>query len=317
MSDDLMKKRDFLDQKKHMSQGFTLVELIIALVISLVVMSGIYAYSNSHHKSHIVQTRVNEMNQNIRVAINRMVTEIRMAGFKTGSDTSDIMTKTSAWTNGLVPSSPYAVVMNDNLVITDGSSNHDDDMITFIYGETTPTTLAVAAPVSSGIITLSLNGTQTRRKFSVGDIIYIGFGSIQHDNLEYAKVLDISGSQLTIDTDASTPMDQDNLKFSYRSGTEVGLMNVVTYAVFNDENDPSYSEHTKGRPVLKRRCNGGSMEKFVENIESLDIQDIGNDDIRITLMARTSKADPEYTNPDFGDHYRRRALNSVVQVRNR
>ena len=105
-------------------QGFIrALELIIALVISLVVMSGIYAYSNSHHKSHIIQTRVNEMNQNIRVAINKMVTEIRMAGFKTGSDTSDIMTQTASWTSGLVPDSPYAVTMNENLVITDGSTD--------------------------------------------------------------------------------------------------------------------------------------------------------------------------------------------------
>ena len=97
-------------------------------------------------------------------------------------------------------------------------------------------------------------------------------------------------------------------------------MNVVTYAIFNDNNDPSYSKHTKGLPVLTRCCNGddpNDIEEFVEGIESMDIQDIGNDDIRISLMARTSKADPEYTNPDFGDHYRRRALNSVVQVRNR
>jgi hypothetical protein len=190
-------------------------------------------------------------------------------------------------------------------------------MISFIYGETTPTTLAVAAPIGSTVITLSLSGTQTARKFSVGDIIYIGFGSIQPENLEYARIVSISGSQLFIDTDATTPSVNDPLQLPYRIGTEVGVINVVTYAVFNDENDPSYSEHTKGNPVLKRRCNGGSMERFVDNIESLDIQDIGNDDIRISLMARTSKGDPEYTNPDFGDHYRRRTLNTVVQVRNR
>ncbi|MGA1863737.1 MAG: prepilin-type N-terminal cleavage/methylation domain-containing protein [bacterium] len=312
-----MKKRQFLDQRKYMSQGFTLVELIIALVISLVVMSGIYAYSNSHHKSHIIQTRVNEMNQGIRVSINKMVTEIRMAGYKTGSDTSDIMTQTAAWTNGLVPSLPYAVVMDDNLVIIDGTTNPVDDMISFIYGETTPTTLAVGAPAGSTVITVLLTGTETARKFSVGDIIYIGYGTIQPENLEFAKIVSIGGSQLFIDTDATTPTVNDPLQLTHRIYTEVGLMNVVTYAIFNDDNDPSCLEHTKGCPVLKRKCNGSPMEKLVENIESLDIQDIGNDDIRINIMARTSKADPEYTNPDFGDHYRRRTLNTVIQIRNR
>lgn len=312
-----MKKRQLLDQKKHMSQGFTLVELIIALVISLVVMSGIYAYSNSHHKSHIIQSRVNEMNQGIRVAINRMVTEIRMAGYKTGSDTSDIMTQTATWTNGLVPSLPYAVAMNDNLVITDGTLDPVDDMVTFIYGETTPTNLAVAAPAGSPSILVSLTGTETLRRFSRNDIIYIGYGSVQPSNLEFARITNVIGSQLFIDTDATTPTVNDPLQLSHRIGTEVGLLNVVTYAIFNDDNDPSCLEHTKGYPVLKRKCNGGKMEKLVENIESLDIEDIGNDDIRINIVARTSKADPEFTNPDFGDHFRRRTLNTVVKVRNR
>ena len=299
-----------------MSQGFTLVELIIALVISLVVMSGIYAYSNSHHKSHIIQTRVNEMNQNIRVAINSMVTEIRMAGFKTGSDGSDIMKHTASWTSDLVPDSPYTVTMNDNMVITPGSTNPVDDMITFIYGETTPTSLADAAPKDSSVLSLPLSEEETLRRFSVGDIIYIGFGSIQPNNLEYAKIVGISDSKLSIDTDATTPSIDDKLQFPYRSGTEVGLMKVVTYAVFNDENDPSYSEHTKNHPILKRRCNGGSMERFVEDIESLDFEEIG-DDLRITIWARTSKPDPAYTNPDNGDHFRRRKLTSTVKIRNR
>jgi hypothetical protein len=227
------------------------------------------------------------------------------------------MKYTAAWTKGLIPSLPYLVLMDDNLVITDGSTNPVDDMVTFIYGETTPTDLAVAAPAGSTIITLSLTGTETARKFSVGDIIYIGFGSIYHEDLEFAKIVSISGSQLFIDTDAITTTVSEPLQLPHRIGTEVGLMNVVTYALLNDDNDPSYSEHTKGCPVLKRKCNGGLMEKFVENIESLDIQDIGNDDIRINIMARTSKADPEYFNPDFGDHYRRRTLNTVIQVRNK
>ncbi len=300
---------------ENMSQGFTLVELIIALVISLVVMSGIYAYSNSHHKSHIIQTRVNEMNQNIRAAINKMVTEIRMAGFKTGSDTSDIMKQTALWTSGLFPVAIFGNHEN-NLIITPGSTDPVDDMITFIYGETIPATLVAAAPAGSSVLTLSLTGTETARKFSVGDIVYIGFGSIQPVNLEYGKIVSISGSQLFIDTDATTPSVNDPLQLSYRIGTEVGLMNVVTYAVFNDENDPSCSEHTKSRPVLKRRCNGGSLERFIEDIESLDFEEI-DDDLKIKIWARTSKPDPEYTNPDSGDHYRRRKLTSTVQVRNR
>lgn len=311
-----MKKNNIMAQDKYLSQGFTLIELIIAIVISLVVMSGIYAYCNSYHKSHTIQTRVNEMNTSIRIAMNKMVGEIRMAGYKTGTATSVLMTQTATWISGLVPTSPYTVsIDNDNLFVTNGASDPEDDMITFVYGDTDPTTLAAKANAPTSIITLSLSGSQTARKFSVGDIIYIGYGNTHpSSSLEYGKITSISGSQLVIDTDPGSPTL--NLVNTYEAGTEVGLMKVVTYAVFNDDNDPGYSEHTQNHPILKRRCNTGAMEPFVEEIESLEINEISND-IRITLVARTSKEDSDYINPDFGDHYRRRSLTSIVQVRNR
>jgi hypothetical protein len=257
------------------------------------------------------------MNQNIRIAMNRMVNEIRMAGFKTGSNTSDLLTQTTVWTSGLVPASPYSVVMNDDLVITEGASNPKDDMITFIYGESTSSTLASEAFAGQTTLTLSMSSSEVAENFKVGDIIYIGFGHTQPSGeLEYAKIVGISESVLSIDTDPSTPSLQDGLDNNYRSGTEVSLMNVTTYALFNDSNDPFYSDHTQGHPALKRRCNTGDMEYLVEDIESLKIEEIG-DDLRITLIARTSKMEPDYINPEFGDHFRRRTLISMVRVRNK
>jgi type II secretory pathway pseudopilin PulG len=321
-----MKKTDIFCQYKQRLGGFSIIELIIALLISLVVLSGVYAYFNSQHKAHVVQTRVTEMNQNIRVAMNQIVSEIRMAGFKTGYDSSFLMSNTSQWTSGLVPDKPYTVAMNDNLIITKGASDPPDDMISFIYADTDPTTLSSPANQYDSTITLSMSSADVAATFHVGDMIFIGSGIISPaGELEYAKILNISGNQLGIDCDAVTAGVQgiqravSGLPNSYRAGAEVGLMKVVTYAVFNETNDSSHANHREGHPVLAKICNSDDSDDYAqiaEDIESMEIQAQG-EDVEITLIGRTLKPDSGYNNPIFGDHYRRRTLSSMVQIRNR
>ena len=60
--------------------GFTLIELMVALVISSIVIVAIFMTFNSQHKSYITQDRVSDMHQNIRAAMYFMEREIRMAG---------------------------------------------------------------------------------------------------------------------------------------------------------------------------------------------------------------------------------------------
>ncbi len=61
--------------------GFTLIELMIAMAISLLVVLGVYEIFTSQQKAYNVQDQVAEMQQNGRVAIDMMTREIRMAGY--------------------------------------------------------------------------------------------------------------------------------------------------------------------------------------------------------------------------------------------
>jgi len=61
-------------------QGFTIVELIIAMAMSLVVMGAIYSLFTTQQKSYIHQERVATVQQNLRAAMYMMGREIRMAG---------------------------------------------------------------------------------------------------------------------------------------------------------------------------------------------------------------------------------------------
>lgn len=67
-------------QHKH-NAGFTLMEILIAMAISSIVMTGIYqAYMRQMRVSN-TQNQVVDMQQNVRVAMLFMEREIRFAGF--------------------------------------------------------------------------------------------------------------------------------------------------------------------------------------------------------------------------------------------
>jgi type IV pilus assembly protein PilW len=61
--------------------GFTLVELLVAMMIGAVVLSGIYAAYRRQLGIYVVQEQVVEMQQNARYAMFYMTRAVRMAGF--------------------------------------------------------------------------------------------------------------------------------------------------------------------------------------------------------------------------------------------
>jgi type IV pilus assembly protein PilW len=63
------------------SRGFTLVELLIALTISLLLLSGVYTSFLSQQGVYSAQQEVAKMQQSLRSAIFLLQREIRMAGY--------------------------------------------------------------------------------------------------------------------------------------------------------------------------------------------------------------------------------------------
>jgi len=75
-----MKHRKIHTSLRGSNQGFTIVELLVAMVVSLLAMAAIYSTFLAQHRSYQVQTEASDMQQNIRVAMYYMQREIRMAG---------------------------------------------------------------------------------------------------------------------------------------------------------------------------------------------------------------------------------------------
>jgi len=81
------------DRRGRFSQGFTLVELLIAVAIAGIVMGGIYSVYRSQQSSYVAQAQVTALEQQVRAAMFFMQRDISMAGCDpTGHANAGILT---------------------------------------------------------------------------------------------------------------------------------------------------------------------------------------------------------------------------------
>ncbi len=89
--------------------GLTLIELLIALVLSSILIAALYRLFISQQKTYTVQDQVADMQQNIRVAIDQMTREIRMAGY--GGNILAIFGNVNGFTNIITPADNSITVL--------------------------------------------------------------------------------------------------------------------------------------------------------------------------------------------------------------
>jgi type IV pilus assembly protein PilW len=128
-------EKDHMNRKRNRGreQGFTIMELLVVILISSVVMAGIYSVYSSQQKSFIIQQDVAEMQQNLRTAMYFMVRDIRLAGCNpTGKADAGIKTaeentiSVAMDTRGKDPdSSPDGTTTNDDESVTYSISGND------------------------------------------------------------------------------------------------------------------------------------------------------------------------------------------------
>jgi len=84
-------------QEELHAQGFTIIELMLAIAIAGIVMASFYSVYISQQSSYLRQEKVASMHQNIRSAMYYMGREIRMAGLDpTGEAGAGIQSDSSA-----------------------------------------------------------------------------------------------------------------------------------------------------------------------------------------------------------------------------
>jgi len=106
------------------TQGFTLLELMVAMGIGLVVLAGLYNLFTTQNKSFSAQELIVEMQQNGRAAMDMMATEMRMAGY----DPAHLGTSASFY---ITSAAAQSMTFKQNL---NGDTDLDDNNENITYG---------------------------------------------------------------------------------------------------------------------------------------------------------------------------------------
>jgi len=257
--------------------GFTLLELLIAMALSLVVLGAAFSAFTYQDKAYRNQGQVTEMQQNLRAAADLIAQDLRMAGYGVPA--------------GAVGSYVTWVAMTADPEITDGGAG--------------PDTLSIAAAFDTGgsLAVDTLTGTTA---FVVGAGEGANFNPVDRRAFFLGRnqagvVQTVVGDTLTVDMDPVTPGNQ-GMAVDYPAGTPIEVVKVVTY-------------HLVGTTLMRDENLGEGDQPVVDNIEDFQVTRVGNT-VTASLTARAAKPDPDYTDPDHGDGYRRLTYAPQVELRN-
>ncbi len=267
-------------------KGLTLIELLIALVISALLIAGLYRTFIDQQKTFTVQEQVVDMQQNIRAGINRMMTEIRMAGFGNVSMVLPVSYSTGTFNNVLNLNTPAA-----------GS-------LTIVSSIDETSTLAAEGGIGQNQVTVStLTDGQGNALFDTGNRKYISIGGVESHRIT------------SIDSGTSTITLSGPLGFYHPAGTPVYIIRALSYQVASVN-----GTHT----LMRDEHLGDGPQPQADNIEDLQFTYLDANEnptlnpldiriIRVALRARTERQDPDLNE---GDGYRRRQIASNIHIRN-
>ena len=261
--------------------GFSLIELLIVLAIFSILIGSVLGFFSSQRDVYVREDLKLERDQNLRMAMETISSELSTAGYRAAD--ASFIEKLSSWVPPeFISSYPLSVSLDANPKITLGEDGRPD-MITFACSVPTaanPTRLSEDSNETQ--LTLALSNSEAEEQYRTGDVLYVGYIP------EYARVSSIDGNVLSIDTDPENPGLQP-LSGSYAAGTPVGEISVVSYAVFNGNNDPKNKRHEAGCPLLKRKVNAGGFYPVAENISQMKVRETAGGALQLFLTAQTAR----------------------------
>jgi prepilin-type N-terminal cleavage/methylation domain-containing protein len=106
-------------------QGFTLIEVLIVIAILGVIMGAVYSVYLTHQKSAYTQEEVVEVQQNLRIAMDAITRDVRMAGMLVPSTNTPLAAASAAHKISINTASALGVyaMIDEAPTITNGESS--------------------------------------------------------------------------------------------------------------------------------------------------------------------------------------------------
>ncbi len=138
------------------TRGVTLIELMIVLVILSLVMMSIYSLYFTHQRTAYTQDEVVEVQQNLRIGMENITRDIRMAGFLIPYNNTPV----SAANNNAGIAQPLAAPDNIN-----------SDAITVTTASASATVARISQPPAGAVF--AIDNPQSVDPFKSGDVVTI------------------------------------------------------------------------------------------------------------------------------------------------
>jgi prepilin-type N-terminal cleavage/methylation domain-containing protein len=271
-------------------RGLTLIELLIVLVISSILIAGIYRTFIQQQHTYTVQEQVVDMQQSLRIAINQMVREIRMAGF--GRTDGEI------FNNGGVEGYKNVITPADSSITIVASI------------EQVGTVMEHAGSDSKSIKVTNASSFDALKK-----------GYISINGTESHRIHSIAGDQINFHDMGKSEFGK--LKEAHFPGEPVFMVQAITYSHWQDGNGKWWLMRDENlgegpQPVaenvefLQFTYTLADGTVFVGTVPPNREEEIRLVQVTITVM--TDRPDPELGGG--GDGKRRRTLTSNIQLRN-
>jgi prepilin-type N-terminal cleavage/methylation domain-containing protein len=292
----------------NINAGFTLIELLVAMVMSAIVLTGIYSAYTSMMSTTVNETDLVDMQQEMRLAIDYISRDIKMAG---------------------------AIISDDFDAIDDDSAPTDDTISQTLKLNTLSADYSVAiidadlnVSASATSFTLTLVSSSMLGNFSTGDQVRITRPDTKNqvgdsDYYTITSIADIDDDDWEIVVSPSSTIADE---LSIKAGDVLTPYNDEAYQVVDGEDQ--YQETiswTLNGTALERQLNEDedNTATIIENVSELSFEFLDEDGDKFTESTFSSEdvvavrvAISAVTDGQLDKSERERELSTIVYLRN-
>ncbi|MGD2062540.1 MAG: prepilin-type N-terminal cleavage/methylation domain-containing protein [Nitrospirota bacterium] len=249
--------------------GFSLIELMVGLTLSLVVVGGSLATYKVQQNAFERQGAMGEVEQNIRFALDMIADDVRQTGYLTNLDINRVV---------LTP-------INDNAVGGDGIVDGQDAVtVRYAVGDA-PASLITAIPTVVQVSTLDLDGDGVDDLDTasidpldgttwIPAILSNGYSNSEAETARVSGVVDLGGGnyQVTLTKVTDDVGNDGALDGTNYAGAilHLALLYEVDYYITDGAAVPN--EAAPVQPQLVRRQNGATPDVIADGVTSLRLR---------------------------------------------
>lgn len=342
-------------KRYRQSGGFSLIELLVAMVIGLLLLTGTVSMFMSNKRIYREQDEMGRLQENARFAMQLLIEDVRMAGYAGCSDDiSEIMNHVNGMTDDdeLMSFSNAVEGIDEADPATPANTpwqpSDSDELITAMVAGTDAISIRYLDPTGIRISSPMPNVSAELKVTSVGDLQIGDIIALSDcDSADVMQLTQIQTSSLHLqhNTGSGTPGNATKA-LQKKYGTDASVMRFVARRYY-------IGTGANGGPSLFRLENlDATPVELIEGVENMEIlygeDTVGNDTIaetyvdaanvttwdnvvsvRISLLFRT--VDENASNPvndktydmvgvnfdPADDRRRRRVVTNTIQIRNR